>query len=86
MPEPFKPNLQYLHAQGKLSVCSVDEGGLSEGDEIIVVDGGSTDQTMSVAKKHGAKVPPSHPLLYDLLLNFNKSSSWRHLPQLRYCQ
>ena len=43
-----------------LLVCSAVQEGLPEGDEIVVVDGGSRDRTTSIAKKHGAKVtyPP----------------------------
>jgi len=44
-----------MHKRGCLA-CSVIQGSLPEGDEIIVVDGGSADRTISVAKKHGAKV------------------------------
>lgn len=41
------------------AIDSVLQGGLPEGDEVIVVDGGSTDRTMSIAKKHGAMVMSS---------------------------
>jgi len=38
--------------------CSTRDGGfaLAEGDEFLVVDSGSTDATLAIATRHGARV------------------------------
>lgn len=86
-----KSNLEYLEntiddAPQKISVCMIvkNEENFLPGclatvkglaDEIIVVDTGSTDRTMEIAREYGAKIY-EHPWQHDFSLHRNQSINY----------
>ena len=53
---------------------------LQEGDEFLVVDSGSTDHTLAIAERRGARViRPEGPFNYSKSLNAGNRYPWKSL-------